>query len=75
MCSVPEKTKKVLQTEPVSLFGESREEADDKVDFTKLDITQAVQHGATQRFYELLEAGISHNTGRKRCGGGEGDKF
>lgn len=56
---------KVRQNEPLSLFGESQVEESDKVDFSKLDITGAVQHGARERFEELLEAGVSHNSGRR----------
>ena len=54
---------KVHQNEPVSLFSESQEAEEDKIDFSKLDITEAVQHGARQRFDQLLEEGVSPNTG------------
>ena len=53
----------VRQNEPVSLFSENQEAEEDKIDFSKLDITEAVQHGARQRFDQLLEEGVSPNTG------------
>ena len=54
------------------MFGEGQEEEDNKIDFSKLNITEAVQHGARERFEELLEAGLSPNTGRE--GGREGGR-
>ena len=54
---------KVRQNEPVSLFSENQEAEEDKIDFSKLDITEAVQHGARERFEELLEEGVSPHTG------------
>ena len=53
---------KVRQEEPVSLFSESKEEVPEKIDYSNLNITEAVQHGASQRFHELLEAGVSPHT-------------
>ena len=53
----------VRQSEPVSLFSERKEEVQEKIDFSKLNITEAVQHGATQRFHQLVEAGVSPKLG------------
>ena len=55
-------SQKVLQNEPVCLFSESQEAEEDKIDFSKLDLTEAVQHGARERFDQLLEAGLSPAT-------------
>ena len=56
-------TPRVRQNEPLSLFSESQEGGEAKIDFSKLDITEAVQHGAKERFHQLLEEGVSPNTG------------
>ena len=56
-------SRRVRQNEPLSLFSESQEGEEAKIDFSKLDITEAVQHGARERFEELLEEGVSPHTG------------
>ena len=60
---------KVRQNEPVSLFSENQEAEEDKIDFSKLDITEAVQHGARERFEELLEEGVSPHAGMEASPG------
>ena len=62
MCSLGREkfsSPKVRQNEPVSLFSESQEAEEDKIDFSKLDLTEAVQHGARERFDQLLEEGLN----------------
>ena len=53
----------VRQKEPTSLFSENKKDLDEKIDFSRLDITEAVQYGATERVQSLLASGVSQHTG------------